>query len=67
VSAQDVALNIKTLMKKSQNIWPVWLRAKWFWPSKCAQFAEAGKRYEQSCAPAKEECNKFDLTDPACF
>jgi hypothetical protein len=33
---------------------------KWFWPSICAPFAEAGKKIQKSRAPAKEECNKYD-------
>jgi hypothetical protein len=33
----------------------------------CAQFADAGKKEQQSCASAREECNKYDLTDAPCF
>jgi hypothetical protein len=32
-------------------------------PTSClTQFAEADKKAQQSCAPAREECNKYDLT-----
>jgi len=30
-------------------------------------FAEAGKKAQQSCSPAREECNKYDLTAAPCF
>jgi hypothetical protein len=45
-------------MKKSQNML-VWLN-KWFWPKHFLHsFAEVGKR------PAREECNKYDMTAPS--
>jgi hypothetical protein len=34
----------------------------WFFSYIFAQFAEAGKKSQQRCAPAREECNKCDLT-----
>jgi len=33
----------------------------------CAQFVEAGTKAQQSCASAREECNKYDLTAGHCF
>jgi hypothetical protein len=34
-----------------------------FWLSTIAQFSVAGKKAQQSCAPAeRKECNKYDLT-----
>jgi hypothetical protein len=42
----------------------------WFglgkWLFSCI-FAEAGKKGQQSCAPAREECNKYDLIAAPCF
>jgi hypothetical protein len=40
---------------------------KWFFSSKFAQFAEVGKNRSKSCAPAREEYNKYDLTAAPCF
>jgi hypothetical protein len=33
-----------------------------FSPDCFLSFAEAGKRHRESCAPVREECNKYDLT-----
>jgi hypothetical protein len=32
----------------------------------CAQFAEAGKIWQQSCAPVTEECDNYDCTAHPC-
>jgi hypothetical protein len=32
-----------------------------------SQFAEAGKRHSKNLISAREECNKYDLTDAPCF
>jgi len=37
---------------------------KWCFCCTFAQFAaEAGKKAHHSCAPAREECNKYDLSE----
>jgi hypothetical protein len=33
-----------------------------FCSCKYSQFAEAGEWHSKSCEPAREECNKYDLT-----
>jgi len=39
-----------------------------FWLSTIAQFSVAGKKAQQSCAPAeRKECNKYDLTATQCL
>jgi hypothetical protein len=40
--------------------------AKWLWPSIFAQFAQAGKKAQQNLIPAREHCNKYDLTAAPC-
>jgi hypothetical protein len=45
---------------------PVWL-CKWFWPSIFAEFAQAGEKAQQNLIPAREQCNKYDLTAAPCF
>ncbi len=57
--APYVTLQIKNQMKKSQNML-VYLRKMVLLLHMCS--AEAGKRCKQSCIPAREECNKYDLT-----
>jgi hypothetical protein len=42
---------------------PVWLR-KTVCPSIFAQFPEAGEKVQQTCALAREACNKCDLAIP---
>jgi hypothetical protein len=51
-------------MKKSEHM-PVWLR-KWFFSCKRGQLVEAGNKAQQKCAPATEECNRYDLTADPC-
>ncbi len=46
----------------------LWLSKMGFCPASFADFAESSKRHsKQTCAPAREECNKYDLTAAPCF
>ncbi len=38
-----------------------------FSPANYGQFAEAGKKTQQNCAPAREEYNEYDLSADPCF
>jgi hypothetical protein len=46
---------------------PIAMSGKWFWSCICGQFAAEAGNAEESCAPAREECNKYDLTAAPCF
>jgi hypothetical protein len=38
----------------------------WFFSCKFARSAEASKKRSKSCTPAREDCNKYDLTSSPC-
>jgi hypothetical protein len=40
---------------------------KWFFCCIVGQFAEAGNKPQQSCTPATEEYDKYDLSADPCF
>ncbi len=41
--------------------------AKWFWPSNFCIVCWGQYKAQQSLTPAREECNKYDLTAAPCF
>ncbi len=64
--AEYVTLHMQIRWRKGKKYADLY-QENGFGPAYVVKFAAEAGKAEESCAPAREECNKYDLSDFPCF